>query len=117
MLVILTKNIFTELRLPNGTTGIVRSIPFHSKESAEGGTGIHRLWYSPEYTVAEMDKITLKPLNGLESNHVPIFAMDGSFSIKLERKISGLNETTSLWFQLTTAQHIKVRDKYSKQLQ
>ena len=83
MPVILTKNIATELGLTNGTTGVIRSIHFNKDESVTEGTGFQRLMYTPDCIIAELDDISMNPLDGLEPNHVPIFPTKGNFKVKI----------------------------------
>ena len=82
MPVFLTKNISTELGLTNGTTGVVTSIPLKPEERVDEEVGIHNLKYTPDYIVLKLDEITMKQLEGLEENHVPIFTRNGSFSFQ-----------------------------------
>ena len=56
------------------------------------GTGFHRLMYTPDCIVVELDDITMKPLDGLEPNHVPIFPKKGNFKVK----IRGRDNTISI---------------------
>ena len=86
MPVFLTVNIATELGLTNGATGVVRSIHLKSEEVFNGDKGIHYLDQIPDYIIVEMDDITMKPLDGLEPNLVPIFPKTGSFKVKVKEK-------------------------------
>ena len=84
MPVFLTKNVSTELGLTNGTTGVIRSIPL--KHQPTKNDGIARLGQQPDYVVVEFNDVSIEPLEGLPRNHVPIFAVDGSFSTKIGKK-------------------------------
>ena len=82
MPVFLTKNVSTELGLTNGTTGIIRQIALQSSERMEDTLGVQALSYVPQYVVLECNDLLMNPLNGLLPNHVPIFPVDGVFSIR-----------------------------------
>ncbi len=87
MPVIVTQNIAVELGITNGTKGVVKSIHFKNGEVISGDTtGVHRLRHMPDYIIVELDDITMKPLDGLEPNHVPIFPMhsQGKFEVKVK---------------------------------
>ena len=91
MPVSLTKNIATELGLTNGTTGIIKSIHFNKEESITEEIGFHPLKYTPDCIIAELDDITMKPLDGLEPNHVPIFPTKGNFGVKIKGNNNTIN--------------------------
>ena len=81
MSVYLTKNISTEIGLTNGTTGIVKQIICQRSEktmSSEVQTH-HNL---PQYVIVKFPDVSLTALSVLPPFHVPIFPLDGSFSIK-----------------------------------
>lgn len=84
MPVFLTKNISTELGLTNGTTGIVRSIPIQNPP--EENTGITRLDQQLSFIIIEFKDVCIEPLDGLPRNHVPIFPLNGSFTVQFGKK-------------------------------
>ena len=91
MPVFLTDNIATELGLTNGTTGVVKSIQFERNEVISGETGFNRLQKMPDCVIVEMDDVTMKPLEGLRPNHVPIFPKAKSFEVKIRGKKDPIN--------------------------
>ena len=90
MPVIVTKNIYTELGITNGTKGVVRSIHFKKEESVVIGyrDNFQYLQHTPDCIVVELDDINVKPLDGLPANHVPIVPQRGSFQVHLGGKES-----------------------------
>ena len=91
MPVYLTRNIATELGLTNGTTGVVRSIHLQDGEVISGDTGFHHPKHHPDYIIVELDDVTMKPLDGLKPNHVPIFPEKGYFQVRVKGKKDPFN--------------------------
>ena len=83
MPVIVTKNIFTELGITNGTKGVIKSIHFEGGQSgiSENSTGFHHLKHTPKCIIVELDDINVRPLDGLPPNHIPIVTKRGSFQV------------------------------------
>ena len=81
MSVYLTKNISTEIGLNNGTTGIVKQIIYQRSEKTMSSE-VQTLHNLPQYVTVEFPDVSLTALSGLLLYHVPIFPLDGSFSIK-----------------------------------
>ena len=48
----------------------------------EDTLGVQALSYLPQYVVLECNDLLMNPLNGLLQNNVPIFPVDGVFSIR-----------------------------------
>ena len=85
MPVFLTQNIAVELGLTNGTTGIIKSIHLRNGEMIEEDTGFHHVEFKDtDFIVVELDDITVKPLRGLDPNHIPIFPMKKNFSVSVK---------------------------------
>ena len=93
MPVFLTKNIATELGLTNGSTGIIKYIHFKRGEIIPDDAGYYHLRNTPDYIVVEVDDTSIKQLNGLEPNHVPIFPVKGHFSVTYQGKQVSINRT------------------------
>ena len=53
-----------------------------SIEQVEDTLGVQALSYLPQYVVLECNDLLMNPLNGLIQNNVPIFPVDGVFSIR-----------------------------------
>ena len=68
-----TNNIATELGITNGTEGKIRSIHFRNGEIVTGDTGYHQIEHPLDYVIVELDDISMRPLDGLPANHVPIY--------------------------------------------
>ncbi len=51
-----------------------------------GDTGFYHLEHTPDYIIVELDDITMKPLDGLKPNHVPIDSKTNSIPVKLKGK-------------------------------
>jgi ATP-dependent exoDNAse (exonuclease V) alpha subunit len=86
MPIFLTKNIAVELGLTNGTTGIIRSIHLQNGENIHDA-GFHDIRFKDaDCIVAELDDITVKPLQGLDENHIPIFPRKETFSLEIKGK-------------------------------
>ena len=82
MPILLTKNIATELGLTNGTTGIIRSIHLRNGEMISEDTGFHHVQFTDaDFIVVELDDITVRPLHGLNPNHIPIFPKTENFQV------------------------------------
>ena len=93
MPIFLTKNIAVELGLTNGTTGIIRSIHLQNGEKVND-VGFHHVQFKDsDCIVAELDDITVKPLHGLDQNHIPIFPRKESFSVKVKGKKDNQKKT------------------------
>ena len=87
MPVFLTTNIATELGLTNGTTGIIKSIHLQNGEMISEDTGFHHVEFTDtDFIVVELDDITVKPLRGLNPNHIPIFAKKLNFQVSAQGK-------------------------------
>ena len=87
MPIFITDNIATELGLTNGTRGVIKSIHFKRNEvMSNDSSGVHHLKYMPDFVIAELEDITMKPLEGLKQNCVPIFPKKGSFVIHVPAK-------------------------------
>ena len=85
----MTKNIAVELGLTNGTTGVIRSIHLRHGEEINDAGFHHIQFEDTDCIVAELDDITLEPLQGLDQNHVPIFPRNETFSLELKGKKDG----------------------------
>ena len=93
MPIFLTKNIAVELGLTNGSTGIIRSIHLQNGEKVND-VGFHHVQFKDsDCIVAELDDITVKPLHGLDQNHIPIFPRKESFSVKVKGKKDNQKKT------------------------
>ena len=88
MPVYVSNNIATELGLTNGTSGIVRAIHLHNGDTiTEEDIGFHHVEFEDtDYIIVELDDVTVKPLQGLQPNHIPIFPQSGNFSVTLKRR-------------------------------
>jgi hypothetical protein len=86
MPIFLTKNIAVELGLTNGTTGIIRSIHLRNGKNIHDA-GFHLIKFKDaDCIVAELDDISVKPLQGLDENHIPIFPRKETFFVKVKGK-------------------------------
>ena len=65
---------------------MVRSIHLKNGEVISGNTGVHHLKHFPDYIICELDKIKMRPLDGLKPNHVPIFTEKGNFPVRVKGK-------------------------------
>ena len=91
MPVIVTTNIATELGITNGTRGTIRYIHLRSGEVIIGDTGFHRLEQPPDYVIVELEDISVKPLDGLPPNHVPILSKTEAFPVSMPGRKKPLN--------------------------
>ena len=91
MPVIVTTNIKTELGITNGTMGVVRLIHFKNGQVINEDTGVHYLEENPDYIIVELDDISVKPLDGLPPNHIPIVPIKKSFSVYMPGKTKAVN--------------------------
>ena len=84
----ISNNIAVELGLTNGTSGTVKAIHLQNGETiSEEEIGLHYVDFKDtDYIVVELDDVTVKPLRGLQPNHIPIFPQSGSFSVTLKRR-------------------------------
>ena len=85
MPVMVTRNLYTELGITNGTTGIIRSVHFN-KPIDNDNNGLIYLVHQPTYIVVELKDISMKPLEGLPPNHVPIYPQTTGIQIKVPNK-------------------------------
>lgn len=84
MPVYLTKNISTELGLTNGSRGIVKEIYLEKEDRGNGCLKEYKVLKSqPECVIVEIPDSLTNALTGLKCNHVPVFPMQGTFSVKL----------------------------------
>ena len=81
MPVMVTNNIATELGITNGTEGWVRSIHFRNGEVITGDTGYHEIVHPLDYIIVELEDVSMRPLDGLPPNHVPIAVKKEGFSV------------------------------------
>ena len=91
MPVIVTRNIHTELGITNGTVGWVRLICFTNGEVITGETGFHHIQHPVDHIIVELQHISVKPLDGLPPNHIPIFPKTRSFSVSVPGKKKALS--------------------------
>ena len=91
MPVIVTQNIATELGITNGTVGKIKSIHLKNGEVITGDTGYHHIQHPLEYIIVELENISMRPLNGLPPNHVPITVKRDSFQVYLPEKEKSIN--------------------------
>ena len=86
MPVFVTRNLHTELGITNGATGRIASIHYRAENVIQGtDSGLHRIEHSPEYIIVEMDHVSMRRLEGLPPNHVPIFPRTRSVCVKMPR--------------------------------
>ena len=85
MPVFLTRNISTELGLTNGTTGVISSLP-KIQDPSPNPVGVVPLKESLPCVIVKFNDVSLPKLTGLDQNHVPIFPVHGSFTIKSGKK-------------------------------
>ena len=95
MPVIVTNNIATELGITNGTEGQVKSIHFKNGEVITGDAGYQHLESPPDYVIVELEDITMRPLDGLPPNHVPISLQTAGFSVYLPDMKKSINVNRS----------------------
>ena len=50
----------------------MKSIHLNNGEVITGDTGYHELQYPLDYVIVELEDVSIRPLNGLPPNHVPI---------------------------------------------
>ena len=91
MPVFLSQNIAVELGLTNGSTGTIKSILIRSGERITEESGLHHVEFTKsDCIIVELDDITVKPLHGLDPNHIPIFPRTGNFSVWVKGKKDGI---------------------------
>ena len=75
MSVMVKRNLFAELGITNGTTGVIKSVHFKVEVEFinDADTGLIGLDNQPLYIVVELKDINMEPLQGLPANHVPIY--------------------------------------------
>ena len=88
MPVMITKNLYTELGITNGATGTIRSVHFNDGEALieEPLAGLIQLDKQPLYIIVELDDINMKPLEGLPSNHVPIYPQTVNIKVSTQKE-------------------------------
>ena len=88
MSVMVTRNLFTELGITNGTTGVIKSV--HFKDEVEliddAHIGLIDLDQQPLYIVVELKDINMEALEGLPANHVPIYPQTESIQVRIPKK-------------------------------
>ena len=89
MPICISNNIAGELGLTNGTSGTVKPIHLHNRETiSDEDTGFHHVDFNDmdNITVELDNNVTVKSLRGLQPNHVHIFPQSGNFSVTLKRR-------------------------------
>ena len=86
MPIFISNNVATELGLTNGTKGMVKAIHIQNGESiSEDNHGFHLVEFNGlDCVIVELEDVTVKPLQGLQPNHIPIFPQDGYFQVELK---------------------------------
>ena len=95
MPVMVTNNIATELGITNGTEGWVRSIHFRNGEVITGDTGYHEIVHPLDYIIVELEDVSMRPLEGLPPNHVPIAVKKEGFCVYLPEENKRINVNRS----------------------
>ena len=95
MPVMVTNNIATELGITNGTVGKIRSIHFKNGEVVTGDTGYHQLEHPLDYVIVELEGISMRALDGLPANHVPIYARKEGFEVRFPEEKKKVNVNRS----------------------
>ena len=95
MPVMVTNNIATELGITNGAVGKIRSIHLKNGETITEGTGYHHLKHQPDFVIVELEDVSMRPLDGLPPNHVPISAKSDGFSVYLKDKKKSIHVNRS----------------------
>ena len=95
MPVMVTNNIAIELGITNGTEGRVRSIHLKNGEVITGDTGYHHIEHPLDYEIVELDDVSMRPLDGLPQNHVPIAVKTESYSVHVPDTNKSVNVNRS----------------------
>ena len=88
MPIFISNNVATELGITNGTKGVVKAIHFENGNTiSEEDTGFHLVDFKDhDYVIAELEDVTVRPLQGLQPNQIPIFPQSGkSFQVLSHR--------------------------------
>ena len=82
MPVFISKNQYVELGLTNGAKGVIKEIHLKNGRNITEDTGLHHVKFADtDCIIVEMEGVTVRPLDGLDRNLIPIYPDKGEFEV------------------------------------
>ena len=82
MPVFISKNQYVELGITNGAKGVIKEIHLKNGRNITEDTGLHHVKFADtDCIIVEMEGVTVRPLDGLDRNLIPIYPDKGEFEV------------------------------------